>query len=833
MNSLLDTFINEARELLETANECFLLLEKHPEDRETFNALFRAVHTIKGSSGIFDLAPLTRVVHAAEDTLDAAKAGEVQLNADLMDTLLQSLDIVSYWLEQLESKGVLPLNATEQSVETAQQIRSFLGNKEELTAPTPVAASAPTAAGWWQQCPALIRLQLAEKAVELGLQRLTAVRYAPETGCYFSGQDPIHEVMQLPGLCWYRLVLQQAWPEDAVQFDPFHNHLAFEAFTTAEVEHINQYFYYVADAVSCTTLELTALLGIDGDYGDSRPFEPFIDNAMSMIEASDWAGLVRNAATLLAFNNPDLARCQALRWLCLLHRLNQISPLNARALLEVVRGGQWLAPVSDESPIANQAASDQLLQQVLEMQRQSLEQPLLDEEWQGRLSAVAEVLKRLVGREGVGYTSSEVDTALATAIEQRSTLALKRLLGNEEHVRAASERSSKTKVLRVDIERINKIMDLVGEVVVAKNALPYLAKRAQDEFANRVLSREIKAQYAVINRIAEDLQLAVMAVRMVPVSSVFQRFPRLVRDLARKLEKDIRLEMSGEETEADKTIIEDLAEPLVHIVRNAIDHGIELPEVRRQLGKPPQARVRLQATQLDDRVIIEISDDGKGIDPQLVLRKALQKGLIDQERAEQLTNSDLLQLIFAPGFSTADQVSDLSGRGVGMDVVKTVIQQAGGSVAVQSEVGKGTTIQLSLPLSMAITQVLTVECAGQSYGVSFDAIKETLRLDATAVVGIKRKKAIHLRGKVLPLLNLRELLCLPTGEKTSEIAVMVVQEGGQDIAIEVDDFHAAIDVILKPLAGFMAGFTSFSGSALLGDGRVLLVLNMGGLLACR
>jgi two-component system, chemotaxis family, sensor kinase CheA len=371
-------------------------------------------------------------------------------------------------------------------------------------------------------------------------------------------------------------------------------------------------------------------------------------------------------------------------------------------------------------------------------------------------------------------------------------------------------------------------MNLIGEMVVAKNALPYLAARAEDLYGVRELSREIKTQYGVINRIAEEMQDAIMQVRMLPVSFVFQRFPRLVRDTAHKLGKEVRLIMEGESTEADKNIIESLADPLIHIVRNSLDHGLESPAERRAAGKPPEGRLTISARQESDRVLIEISDDGRGIDPDVIRRKAYEKGIIDEAALERLNDQEAVNLVFAAGFSTAEQISDLSGRGVGMDVVRNAIARVHGSIDLRSRVGEGTRLRLSLPLSMAVTNVMIIESAGQRFGVPMDAVAETVRVARRDIRVIKKRLTTVLRGRLVPLAALNDLLALDAPQLANdddELAVLVVRIEKEYLGIIVDDCRETIDIILKPLAGFLGDLTGYSGSALLGDGSVLLILN--------
>jgi two-component system chemotaxis sensor kinase CheA len=385
------------------------------------------------------------------------------------------------------------------------------------------------------------------------------------------------------------------------------------------------------------------------------------------------------------------------------------------------------------------------------------------------------------------------------------------------------------KSLKVDQVKIDRLMNLIGEMVVAKNAIPYIANRAETVYGMRDLSREIKTQYAVINRISEEMQDAIMQIRMMPVSFVMQRFPRLVRDTSRKLGKEVNLVLEGEETSADKNIIEALGDPLVHIVRNSLDHGLEMPDVRRAAGKSSMGTLKISAKQESDRVVIEISDDGKGIDPAVIKRKAYEKGLIDEAALDRLTDQEAVNLVFAAGFSTAEKVTDLSGRGVGMDVVRTAVELVNGSIALESIKGRGTTLRLSLPLSMAVSNVMTVESDGQMFGVPMDVVVETVRVPRSSVRTIKKRQATVLRGKVVPLVSLNRLLEIPAEPMTNdddELAALVVRVGDGTLALLVDEFHGTADIILKPLAGVLSSLRVYSGSALMGDGSVLMVLNV-------
>jgi two-component system chemotaxis sensor kinase CheA len=302
----------------------------------------------------------------------------------------------------------------------------------------------------------------------------------------------------------------------------------------------------------------------------------------------------------------------------------------------------------------------------------------------------------------------------------------------------------------------------------------------------------------------------------------------LVRDISRKLGKEVDLVLVGESTEADKNVIESLGDPLVHIVRNSLDHGFETPDVRQAAGKPSKGTLTISAAQEIDRVLIEIKDDGKGIDPDVIKKKAYEKGIIDEATLERMSDQEAVNLVFAPGFSTAEVISDLSGRGVGMDVVRSAVEKVNGTIALESVKGKGTHLKLSLPLSMAVTNVMIIESDGQIFGIPMENIVETVRVPRSDIRTIKKSLTTVLRGRVVPLKSLNSLLGLttpPLANEQDELAVLVVRLGNEPVGLLVDEFRETIDIILKPLTGVLNGLKSYSGSALMGDGSVLMVIN--------
>jgi two-component system chemotaxis sensor kinase CheA len=380
--------------------------------------------------------------------------------------------------------------------------------------------------------------------------------------------------------------------------------------------------------------------------------------------------------------------------------------------------------------------------------------------------------------------------------------------------------------VRIDTQRLDDVLNLSGQIGLAKNRLLCLRRdlHAGDHGVDtmRVLDETVNE----LDHLVGDLQSAAMRTRMQPIGRLFQKYPRLARDLARKLGKEIELELHGEETELDRSIIDELADPLVHLVRNAVDHGIETPEERRAAGKSEKCVVRLSAQQVGDRILIQVSEDGRGMRPELLRRKAVEKGLLSAEAAMGLDDAASLKLIFMPGFSTKDQLSDVSGRGVGMDVVKTNIQKLNGHIEIDSHPGKGTTFSITLPLTLAILPVLVVRQAQQPFAIPLSLVHEIVRLEPEQVQTVSGRAALTIRNEVLPVRSLAGMLGRETIQPPRFGVLM--QSGVTRFVLAVDSFAGREDVIVKPLVDIKS--EGVAGVTLASDGSVVLVLEMDALL---
>ena len=390
-----------------------------------------------------------------------------------------------------------------------------------------------------------------------------------------------------------------------------------------------------------------------------------------------------------------------------------------------------------------------------------------------------------------------------------------------EPAKTAAKMTQGETTVRVDTQRLDDIMNMVGELVLVRNRLSTLkATMADEELANAVGNLDV---------VTADLQLSVMKTRMQPVKKVFGRFPRVVRDLARNLKKEVDLELNGEDTDLDKNLVEALADPLVHLVRNAVDHGIEAPDDREQVGKSRRGKVVLSAAQEGDHILLSIEDDGKGMDANVLRDKAVEKGMMDADAAARLDDKECYNLIFQPGFSTKTEISDVSGRGVGMDVVKTRIAQMNGSVEIDSAQGKGSKITVKLPLTLAILPTLMVILGQQPFALPLASVVEIFNLDVSRTNTVDGQLMIRVRDRALPLFYLRDWLVANGADNSSEAHpghVVVVNVGGVQVGLVVDFLIGQEEVVIKPLGALLQGLQGMAGATITGDGKIALILDV-------
>ena len=678
-NELLNVFLIEARELLESLGEQLVDLESSPNDMELLNAVFRAFHTVKGGAGFLGLNPMVELCHRGEDLLNEARNGSIVLNAGFMDALLESLDLLNDMMRAAD--GGVPIEPAPRSL--------------------------------------LDRLLIPGRAVSAPPVALAMPISAPATPANSRPYDPIED--------------------------------EFEAMLDAAR---NDRDPAPASSGTISDDEFEALL--DSLYGTGAPGAEDAPPVAAPVVAAPLAAPVAAAPV----DN------------------NAISDDEFEALLDSLHGtaapGAIAAPVVADVPVAAVSPAN---------------------------ASVA------------AHVSSEPAQTPAPAPAAKPAAA------KPAPAAAAEKRGASTAetTVRVDTHRLDGLVDAAGELVLVRNRLTNLAPRGTNDPMERAIGE--------LERVAEDLQNAVLRMRMQPVGKLFSRFPRIIRDLARQLGKEIELVTEGEETDIDRTVVEALADPLVHLLRNAVDHGIEMPDVRAREGKSRSGTVRLAAGQFGDRIVITVTDDGKGMDPEVLRRKAVEKGLMDEEQAARLDERECFEIVFRPGFSTAAQVSDISGRGVGMDVVKTKIVELGGTLSIDSRVGHGSTVRLSVPLTLAILRVLMVRVGSRLLSLPLSNVAEVFELVPGQIQELDGRIVASHRQRALPLVDLGRW----AGAAGKGGHVVVVQIGHQTLGCLVDEVLGREDVMAKPLGPFLKDVPGVAGATITGDGRISLVLDLAGL----
>ncbi|MFO7172353.1 MAG: chemotaxis protein CheA [Bacillota bacterium] len=751
-------FLDEAEELIQIMEEEILRLERDPQDAEALRELFRAAHTLKGSSATLGHRPMAEVTHGMENLLDRIRKGQLAVSTEIVDALFACLDVLKAFKEEIatgEPAGVdtgevlAALAAAGGSGEAAPAgggtgAGAGAGASGAAAASgAPVAPAAPSG-----DHPALRDLDPA------GMERLQAGVREGRTPLWIQvAADP---AAPMPGVRYFQVLLALGELGEVVRSWP----------TQEEIEQ---------DRVG-ETLSVVFLA--------HRPLEE-----------------VRSALAEV----PEIS-------------LGALEPLGPA----LGAGGEAPPSAGTREAAGAPAAAGSA--------------PAHD----GSAPASGQVSQSPgAGPEGRGGGAQSGARTPGEAAREAPGGSRPRLKG--------------ARTVRVDVEVLDRLMDLVGELVIDRTRLVQVLTRLEAERDGDEQLRELQAAAAHIGRVTAELQEEIMRARMLPVENLFKKFPRMVRDLAQQFGKEINFIIRGEETELDRSVIEEIGDPLMHLLRNAVDHGIEHPEDRVRAGKPRQGTVLLEAAHQENHIIITVRDDGRGIDPEKIRAAAVRKGLLSQDQAARLSDDEAVRLIFAPGFSTAEKVSEVSGRGVGLDVVHRNIEKLNGAVEVRSQPGQGTEFRIKLPLTLAIIRALLVEHRGCVYAVPLNSVTETLRFERSEVQTVRGREVVVNRGAVVPLIRLEEVFGLEPGDGTAKdageaaarkagaappgpagardrIFVVIVNLFGRQAGIVVDGLLGEGDVVIKSLGQYIGEVPGIAGATLMGDGSVALILDVAGLM---
>ncbi|EGR4482957.1 chemotaxis protein CheA [Vibrio cholerae] len=767
---ILQDFLVEAGEILELLSEQLVELENNPEDRDLLNAIFRGFHTVKGGAGFLALSELVETCHGAENVFDILRNGQRHVSPSLMDTMLKALDTVNEQFRAVQERE--PLQPADPEL---------LDELHRLSKPASEDEDEAAEAHFDEPEEELVE-EIIEEVVEEAVPNVeTEVTASASSGVIDKGSiDDINE------------------DEFEKLLDELHGKGKAPGAQSPQAPASAP-----AKAASVTNSDLS------GDITDDE-FEKLLDQLHGKgkgpsIETAAPAAPVtpstpkatetpKPAAAKSAPGGDDLMTDEEFEKL-----LDELHGSGKGPSVEELE--MATRPVAS-SPVSSDAKSAPATKPAAKPASPATAKPV----------AKPAAAKPAVAKE-------EPAKAPAPAVVKDSD-------ESREVAAAGGAKKAQTEsTVRVDTSTLDTIMNMVGELVLVRNRLLSLGLNSNDE--------EMSKAVANLDVVTADLQGAVMKTRMQPIKKVFGRFPRVVRDLARSLNKEIDLELRGEETDLDKNLVEALADPLIHLVRNSVDHGIEMPDERAKNGKSRTGKVILSASQEGDHIQLAIVDDGAGMDPDKLRGIAVKRGIMDEDAANRLTNKECFNLIFMPGFSSKEKITDISGRGVGMDVVKTAINTLNGSIDIDSTMGKGTKITIKVPLTLAILPTLMVGVAGHPFALPLASVNEIFHLDLRRTNVVDGQLTIIVREKSIPLFYLQNWLAPKKGKvqlRQGHGHVVIVQIGSQRVGLVVDTLIGQEEVVIKPLDKLLQGTPGMSGATITSDGHIALILDVPDLL---
>ena len=763
-----DAFRAEATDLLAELDSSMLELESRPQDADLLNRVFRAIHTIKGSGATAGFNEMAAFTHHVEELFDEARMARLTITPEMIDLALKAKDLIGQFLEHDDSAALEPACA-----QVVEALARFLPQKAK-----------PSSHGH------------AKSGNGAAQRQRHKIFFKPHPQIFFSGTDPVNLVDELCTLGTAVVTARVDGVPSLDSLNPEQCYLAWdvEMVSAHPVGKLKEVFLFVEDE---SEIRFESQIEPASSESGKDPMDAFLNIAGQSVEA-----LGGFLAQLRDGTEPDFGCCK--------NYLRILRTLQAAARQQ----GQ-------QAPTALLEEQIQVLESVI------IHKLPLTAQTTGKLAEGHQKLKALI--QSLSGNSQIGDELKTQSILQSSIVcppAAKPVAEpKKETIHAAA-------TIRVDQEKLDRLIRSAGELLVARNAFPVLAKRLAVEHGLTVMSKEVKDAGDHISHIAEDLQAAVMSIRMMPIRTIFQRFPRMVRDICRKQGKEAELLLEGEDTELDRTVIEQIADPLVHLVRNAADHGIESPEARAQAGKPRAGKVTLKAYNKANNVVIEVQDDGHGMDTARLKQKALEKGLITPSAAAAMDDRAALELIFLPGLTTAEQVTDISGRGVGMDVVRSNIHQLHGTTTLESKLGSGSKIIITLPASLMVSKGILVEAKGEEYVFPIESVVQIVSLPRRAIHHHDRSHFITVRNEVYPVLRLADHFASEhrLGEIAwpEEVPIAIVQTKQGSIGVAVDRFVGHVEVVVKPMSQEFKNISAFQGITIMGDGRVALVINPSG-----
>ena len=879
MNPLLEQFLQESRENLKFIEQN--LEELGGGDSEMINAIFRAAHTLKGGSGIVGFESIMHITHKAEDLLDQLRSKKLEYKESMLDALYDAFDEVLNLVDAAEESG----DIVEGDKDVVAKILIYLNEMMGIDKDEEVKFIIPSA--FCENLDAILNFEglsfenlntsLPYEKIEINgdniqEKRVYAIFFDVDKNCMAFGNDPIYALSLLGDKLISMSTSINSNDASTVIINKDDNmdlYLKMSALVYATYEEIEDALYNFIDDISVYPVCVSSCLFSDKYESVKANFlKDFSKNILSLLQTKNSKEIKEKMIQSLELLNNKTQEALILRRLVMI--FDSISSVDYQKLVPFFSSFSGKEIIVDDIELEGEVeqisqslepsldgVDQEIVFAILAQQCEQL-QYLGDDKSALRVSYIVKRCFNALGREytlsshdpqvlletistvydhGIKLEVVQKDNTPSSHIKKEKKVeSVSKTIKSDSVVDTKPSKKQSKKdtkkdvvgnVVKVEQASIDKLMSVVGEILVAKNSLPYLAEAVEHQDAE-ITKRAILEKYSFIDRLTNQLQDLTMSMRMLPISYVFDRYPKLVREISKKLGKKVKLVQNGGDTKLDKNMIEMLADPLIHIVRNSLDHGIESPNIRKERGKPESGEIIMTAYPHSDQVVIEIVDDGNGIDAQQVVNKVLENNLIDLDKLDSMSEQEKLNLIMLPGLSTADEISEYSGRGVGMDVVRKSIESFGGTINLESELGKGTKIVMSIPVSLAVTTLLHVSMSGMNYGFPMENVSETVKISRDSVTKLNNVYYVYIRGEIIPLIAIGEMIDVDSLDAES-ISLVVLDIRGNQIAVVVNKLLGQLDVVQKPMKGLLANHSMIGGTALLGNGAIIMIIDPGSL----
>ncbi|MFJ8459847.1 chemotaxis protein CheW [Lysinibacillus xylanilyticus] len=797
VNQYLEMFIEESKDHLQACSEHLLELEKNPDDLAIVGEIFRSAHTLKGMSATMGFEDLADLTHKMENVLDAIRNEKIHVTPEILDVVFESVDHLEEMVMDIANGGD---GKRDVSSTVAQLKRIELGEYAipEVVATTETPVTAVASVLEYDSFEQTVITQSAEQgfnAFEI------SVRLREDCLLKAARVFMVFEILEKNGD-----VIKSNPSVEKLEDEQFDQQFCVAFVTKESAEDIQKKIMKVSEVEEV----IVATIGTT------------VTAVASVLEYDSFEETVIAQSAEQGFNAFEISV-----------RLREDCLLKAARVFMVFEILEKDGDVIKSNPSVDKLEDEQFDQQfyvafVTKESAEDMQKKIM------KVSEVEEVIVATIEEKQFSEKEQAIQEVTATATiepEAKPATAPENTTPAPKPAKAAAPAKADkshapvgNKTIRVNIERLDILMNLFEELVIDRGRLQSISTEVNHGELNETVER--------MSRVMGDLQTIILTMRMVPVETVFNRFPKMIRQLSRDLNKKINLEIIGAETELDRTVIDEIGDPLVHLIRNSVDHGIENPTARLAKGKPEEGTVVLRAYHSGNYVFIEIEDDGAGINREKVLAKAISKGIVTQEQSYSMSDKQINELILASGFSTADVISDVSGRGVGLDVVKTTIESLGGNISIESTQDVGSIFSIQLPLTLSIISVMLVEIEKEIYAIPLSSIIETSIIRSSEIMNAHNQKVIDFRGKVVPLVFLEEIFEVPRKEpQVDEFhSVVIVRKGEKLAGLVVDSFIGQQEIVLKSLGNYLTNIFAISGATILGNGKVALIVDCNALI---